>query len=293
MGQIVDGLTNEDLREMRHIHYGRKRSVYIDQFFGGCDLESGHGTGPEAQIQDAHSEYLAYCNGRRILLRRIEDGKMWSLPYVVRGTATYKTKTHNRMLDIASDWRNHKNWQKAMFITIAPRAVGSQWQIHKQVKFYWSAFMDWLRKRFLIGNYMWAMEPTQRHYSHYHLVVQGRHPKGLMAQEILSWWKSKGMDIEDPGVDVQYSRKDPSTYAMKYVAKGTGDKLWSSMLWLTGGRIWGVSRGLGRGEGRLSQNENPEWECLGSVSNLYIDEILSGRLAYEDIGSINWHLMNT
>ena len=110
-----------------------------------------------------------------------------------------------------------------------------------------------------------------------------------MAKSILHWWKNHGTDIDHPGVDVQYARTDPVKYALKYVAKGTTDPFWSAMLWMSGGRIWGRSIGLGGGRGE-NNSEESLWEVLGVIEIMFLEQIKKGLLTWEDLGSIRYYL---
>jgi len=283
-------LTPADLSELLNRRYSRTKGVYVQQFLDSPypTLDDDPDRDPDQVLSRMHGRYLSYVTGRRILLHHEELG-YWSVPYVVRGTEQYHHDTKKKLLWIREAWDSQPNPDLAMFITISSRAVGSAWVRHKQMKSLWPKFMDWLRKRFQTDRYVWACEPTKRHHTHFHLVLHGRHPKGLMAQEILQWWQSHGVDIENPGVDVQYAREDPMGYALKYVSKGTSDYFWSALLWLSGGRIWGRSRGLGREGGENNSETSSGWEVLGSVDIIYISELMSGNLEYEDIASIEWH----
>jgi len=281
-----DVLSDYDVTDMLHRKYNRKNGVYVDQFKDHpfIDLRTDYDKSPAMVLMRMHARYLDDCNDKKLVLEHEEKG-YYIRPYVVRGCLEYDEKTSNRMLNIRDDWDRRPNRDLAMMITISPRAVGSMWCVHKQIKYWWPAFMDWMRHRFTFSRYVWAMEPTKRHYSHYHLVIQGRHPKGLLAQEILSWWQRHGLDIEDPGVDVQYARGDPCNYALKYVTKGCQDQLWSAVLWLSGGRIWGVSRGLGRDGGKNNSESlsDGKWVFLGSIPKIYIRSLLDGEILIEDI----------
>jgi len=138
------------------------------------------------------------------------------------------------------------------------------------------------------GIYVWAIEPTKRSYPHYHMIIARRTKKGELAQAILAWWKSYDVDIADPGVDVQHVRGDGASYALKYVTKGCSDPLWSAMLWLTGKRLWGASRGLGN----LPINSHPEtppekdWTLVGIVPTVMIEWIMQDRPPPEDIAEL-------
>jgi len=287
-------LTHQDLEDLLELKYNRKNSVYVQQFRDlyqpdiTQDELSLYDQDPDAQLIRMHGRYLSYVADRRILLRHPEHG-YYSVPYVVRGTAYYHDNTTDKLEDIRYEWDCRPGRDHAMFITISPRAIGSVWRLHSSIKSLWPSFMDWLRKRFGISQYVWAMEPTKRHYSHYHLVTQGRHQKGRMAKAILAWWQGHGIDIDHPGVDVQYARTDPVKYALKYVAKGTTDVFWSSMLWLSGGRIWGRSVGLGGGWGE-NNSETSLWECLGVIEMMYLEQIMKGLLEWEDIGQLRYTL---
>jgi len=218
-------------------------------------------------IREVMTSYHRYTKDKRILLHKQADPTDHiAKRYCARGTDAYAERIAKRLRCIREDWDSRPNRDRATMITIAPRAIGSIWAIHKQIRTLWPAFTDWMRHRFIFTRSIWAIEPTQRHYTHYHYVISGWHVKGLLKQTILEWFRAHGVDIEGPGVKVSLSYevkggRDPIGYASKYIAKGNNDLLWQGMLWMSGTRGWGVSRGLGRG-GAVTKSEG-KWTYCG------------------------------
>lgn len=232
----------------KYREWGNKRKHHpIEKFY---DPEWSPGILSEREIPERISyimeRYHEYVSDKRILLHQSSDPTNHiAKPYMARGTDQYEQKIKRRLRDIRRDWLQRPGHRRATMITIAPRAVGSVLGLHRQIKALWPKLTDWLRHRFEYNTSIWAAEPTKRHYTHYHLVISGWHSEGLMAQEILHWLKSHGVDIENPGVEVKKCDRDPVWYATKYITKGSRDLFWQGMLWMGGGRIWGASRGLG------------------------------------------------
>jgi len=199
------------------------------------------------RITDIMTSYHEYVKDKSILLMSASDPTNHiSKPYNVRGTEVYESNTKKRIYDIRREWDRRPEGKRAMLITISPRQVGSVLTLHRQMKALWPKFTDWLRHRYPYSMSIWSAEPNKRHYTHYHMVVNGIHVKGIMAQRILKWWRGHGVDIENAGVEVERCKKHPCGYALKYVSKGSKDLFWQGILWMGGGRIWGASRGLGR-----------------------------------------------
>ena len=119
------------------------------------------------------------------------------------------------------------------------------------------------------GQYVWAVEPNERHYAHYHMLLGRRVAKKPLIDLTLKWWQDQGVDIEDPGVEVQHAKKDPKSYVLKYVTKGSKDPIWSSMLWLARARAWGASRGLGY-RGLTHRDNLPTW-TPATVGPIFLD----------------------
>ena len=261
----MDGpLSFSDTYEIEGIAYQRKRGANLQQFHDHTQPEQNPDweMTPIAIISRIGDRYRDYASKRKIILQK--GDQYAKIPYTVRGSKSYTDASKKRLARIREDWDLVRY---AMKVCIAPRAIGSMWRIHKDVKKLWPRFMDWFRRRFQPDIYTWSMEPTKRHYSHYHLVSEGRHPKGLMAQEILHWWQGHGVDIENPGVQVDYADGSQAVdYAVKYVEKGCNDMLWQTIMWMSRGRMWGVSRGLGRGGGEINSATN-EWTYIGVMAN--------------------------
>ena len=137
---------------------------------------------------------------------------------------------------------------------------------------------------------MWAMEPTKRHYSHYHLVISAYYNSGDMAQAILGWWRDHGADIENPGVKVEVVRRDPVDYAMKYITKGHKDLVWAGVMWLCRGRMWGVSSNLAVAGGKTNSYGFNVWIYGGTYSLMWIEAIFHYNIPPEDISQIEFLL---
>jgi hypothetical protein len=284
-------ITQADLSTLIDHYHDRKNSKNLEQFLdkgsGQLSLFSSMGSSQEHIIR-IYDRYRRYCEEHKIILNHPDHG-YWSIPYTVRGDPQYIQEQKKKINNIKDRWPIDR---PAMLITISPRAVGSIYQVHRQIKKVWPKLIERLRKKWGAKHYIWAIEPTKRHYSHYHLVLSGRAPKGTLAQDILHYLQGHGIDIADPGVDVEYCRRDPIKYAMKYVMKGSSDVLWSSMLWLSRGRIWGRSLTLGLGQGGGENNSDGLWTVKGVCRNIWVDELISGILTWGEIGSLDWHLLH-
>ena len=243
-----------------------------------------------AELMRIHSNYLDDVKDQYILLQNRIDETYLALPYVVRGMAEYTRRSQKRANKIMKEWKR-KRLPKGMFITFSPRQVGSINKLREKIHDLWPKFMNYLRMYKdpeyghypYRGEYVWAVEPNERHYAHYHMLLGRRVAKGPLAQLTLKWWQSNGVDIEDPGVDVQHAKKDPKTYVLKYVTKGSKDPIWCAMLWLSRARAWGASRGLGYR--RLTHNRPlPNW-TPATVGPIWIDRV---RIpVYDNLGIID------
>lgn len=224
-----------------------------------------------AEIPDRISYIMTkrqeYVKDKRILLYKTSDPTDHrALPYVVRGTEEYERRLRKRLDAIEDGWRK-RGTMRCTMITIAPRAIGSVYALHTQIKGLWPRFMDWMRKRSPLTRMIWAVEPTERHYTHYHLVISGSHTKGPWAQAILKWWQDHGVDIDQPGVEVTTDREvgypnDPIGYASKYLRKTCRDLFWMGLMMLDNRRWWGATVGLGRG-GVVETNSAGKWTYCG------------------------------
>lgn len=179
-------------------------------------------------------------------MEKCDDQTRIAIPYVVRGMAAYTKRCQRRCGKIMRRWRE-ADMNRGMMIRVSPRLVGSIWQIHEQMKEAWPRFCNFLRGNSRTqGNYLWAVEPNERHYPHYHMLLGRLCSPAALEEHIYQWWKRNGFDIEPApaGVKVEVMRGDGKSYALKYVTKGSNDPVWSAMLWLSRTRSWGASRGL-------------------------------------------------
>lgn len=278
-----------------------------------------------------HRQYLLYCKSRFLCLRKVQiEHEYKAVPYVVRGSESYTHRSKVRVHRIMDKWAS-MHMPHATMITIAPRATGSPYQRYLMMKFLWPKFMNWLRMRdqkttyqVMIGrdcensiqptitygsrgNSIWAMEPTQRHYPHYHIIL-GRRIADLegFALDILDWWRAHGVDIGRHGVKAEACRGSDQAraYALKYVSKGSSDPFWSAILWLTHGRIVGVSRPLAAAPLTNSQTKylhtccsEPKkiagWDLIGVLPSIFMEMILSDRPPPDEIRRICAEYLST
>lgn len=245
------------------------------------------------------------------------------IPYVVRGTETYTRRSQGRAYGIVGRWQ-HLRLPAGMFITISPRPSTSLYRETDRMKKLWTKYTNAVRmhtvrwdirdghrlrpkercpKEYVRteypyrGAYVWAIEPhpgdgPASEYPHYHMALGRRvADKEGFALWTLAWWQSHGVDIEGPGVDIQYARGSDQVgrYVVKYVTKGCNDALWSAMLWLTGWRSWGASRVLGNPpiNSQPTDPQNPEWEMIGIVPTVMIEWIMQDRPPPDDIQQLS------
>lgn len=295
----------DEIEDLKHIHYDRVRAIFLDRFIPDDFL---HTLTPNEYLQEMHHQYLLYTQSRFLCLRKVQiEDEYKAIPYVVRGSESYTHRSKVRVHRIMDKWASI-GMPHATMITIAPRATGSPYQRYLMMKILWSKFTNWLRSRPQYrGNYIWCMEPTKRHYPHYHLIL-GRRIADLdgLALDILDWWRAHGVDIGRPGVKVEACRGSDQArmYALKYVNKGSTDPMWSAILWLSHGRIVGVSRPLAGAPLTNSQTKylhtcctDPKkvqgWDLIGVLPSIFMEMILRDRPPPDDIRKICAEYLNT
>lgn len=288
-------ISSVDLNHLISIHNLRKRTVPCEREPYSVRLESNC---PREMVA-LHRARLEEVRDTSILLTRpdAERGTEYlSVPVVMRGMDAYTRRSQRRAYKIIKTWKA-KRYPAGMMIRISPRAVGSIWRGFQTMKSLWPYFTNALRMHLNPKQpppYIWAVEPFQSGYCHYHMIVGRRTNKADLKNWIWGWWTEAGVDMEGAGVEVQYSRstKAVKTYALKYVTKGCKDEQWSAMLWLSGLRQWGASRVLA--DRRLSHTEKlpywwrgphesgfvwrkppPEWTYHGVIATETALEILS------------------
>ena len=317
----------DEIEDLKRIHYDRARAIYLDRFIPDDPL---HTLEPNDYLKEMHRQYLLYCKSRFLCLRKVQiEHEYKAIPYVVRGSESYTHRSKVRVHRIMDKWAS-MHMPHATMITIAPRATGSPYQRYLMMKILWMPFCNWLRMRdqktipvihtshdrdmvtFVTtygtrGNYIWCMEPTKRHYPHYHMIL-GRRIADLdgLKYDILDWWKAHGVDIGFYGVKVEACRGSDQAraYALKYVSKGASDPFWSAILWLTHGRIVGVSRPLAAAPLINSQAKylhsccsEPKkiagWDLIGVLPSIFMEMILSDRPPPDEIRRICAEYLST
>ena len=294
-----------EIDDLKHIHYDRLKAICLERFTPDDFL---HTLTPNDYLIDMHRQYLLYTASRFLCLRKVQiEDEYKAIPYVVRGSETYTHRSKIRVHRIMDKWKGI-GMPHATMITIAPRATGSPYQRYLMMKILWSKFTNWLRSQTSTrGNYIWCMEPTRRHYPHYHMIL-GRRIADLKGLEldILDWWRAHGVDIGLKGVKAEACRGSDQAraYALKYVVKGSSDPFWSAILWLTHGRIVGVSRPLGGCPLTNSQTKylhtcctEPKkiagWNLIGVLPSIFMDMILREHPPPDEIKKICAEYLNT
>lgn len=242
------------------------------------------------EIQRIHAKYLKAVENQYIAMESCVDAHHIAIPYIVRGMDAYTKRSQKRAYKIMRRWKESR-MPRGMLITISPRQVGSIYQLHRKMKTLWPKFTNFLRmygvgrgvkrKYPYRGAMLWAVEPNERHYSHYHMMLGKKCKKNELKNVILSWWQAHGIDIEAPGVDVQHVRGDGKSYALKYVTKGCTDPVWSAMLWLDRSRAWGASRVLG--DPMINSHGNlPRWTSA-TIGPIFLDRYSIPTWRYQGI----------
>ena len=268
------------------LYSGDRLEAFENDDTFGSEFLRGVSQGYESLVSD--KSILLHDGGEQFL----------RLPYVHRGSKEYRNKIRNKFHAIARNFSG----RSVIFLTVSPRGAGSPYSSFLQMKELMNPFMSWIQERMgYRPRYVWSFEPTQRGYPHFHMVLEAY----LLPEpnDIVGWFKSKGMDIGPSGVELKRVTKNHKrqvvAYLMKYISKQVENPEWAGLLFLTKLRSWSCSRSLGLSptEGRLDQFKEKVWIFIGIFHQRILSMVLDHPDNYEnpqkiiqDIRSINWYV---
>jgi len=268
---------------------------------------------PAEFLTHTYLAYLDHARKRKIVLKKIEGKEdaddYLVLPYRYRGSKEYMGRSIHKFERLRK-WAQDTD-QMFIHITLSPQTTlfDSQVDCLFSMRDKRNTLLQYLRDK-VDGKleYIWVMEPTERGFPHFHLLVFA--PWIPEIEDLAQWWEDNGLG-EKQGVD--WSKPyDPQRagrivgYLTKYLSKtfgkmamgedyaegvDTGDGLtdfpkcpggnkklllWSAILWITRSRSYSASEGI-------SEVMNEDTEEGGEVNGLVEAEIKS---RYEYIGAL-------
>ena len=208
-----------------------------------------------------------------------QDGQI-ILPSKVRGTSGYRRKMRN-LVDNLTDYVNSNNLECCLLTLSARTPVGldpfeleEKWDGVVNRLISWLKGMDGPNPRPIM--YLYAKEPTQRGYTHVHIIFINRAyvaPLNVLGD----WWQKQNMGTVR-GVEVQMIKRGEAHkgiyYCLKYLMKPEEDLAWYGMQSLRGGRVFSMGHTLKHRLERWLESVNPVDELvrLGANSKYHFVE---------------------
>lgn len=247
--------------------------ISLERLFGMSCLATFH---PDCMEP---SEFLAEFEQARLhraeqtrLVLENQDGQI-ILPSKVRGTSGYRRKMRN-LVDNLTDYVNSNNLECCLLTLSARAPVGldpfeleERWAGVVNRLISWLKGMDGPNPRPIL--YLYAKEPTQRGYTHVHIIfINCAYVAPLNV--LGDWWQKQNMGTVR-GVEVQMIKRGEAHkgihYCLKYLMKPEEDLAWYGMQSLRGGRVFSMGHTLKHRLERWLESVKPADELVRLGAN--------------------------